>query len=447
MLDFFTTIDDFVWGPPLLFLLVGTGIYLTIRLGLLQVLRLPKAFKLIFAEDKGEGDISSFAALATALAATVGTGNIVGVATAIKTGGPGALFWMWIAAFFGMATKYSEGLLAIKFRTLDDQGNVSGGPMYYITHGFSGKWQTIAKPLAYFFAFAGVLVAWLGIGTFSQVNSITASLQNSFDWSPKIVSVILALITAAIIFGGIQSISKVSEKVVPFMAGLYILAALVVIFTNFNQLLPVLEMVFQSAFTGKAAVGGFAGATVMVAMRLGIARGVFSNESGLGSAPIAAAAAKTEEPVEQGLISMTGTFIDTIIICTLTGLAILVTGQWSGNLEGAPMTQAAFSSVFGTFGEIALTLSLVLFAFTTILGWSYYGERCFEFIFKSTKFLPLYRLIFVVMVALGGYLTLDVVWKIADIVNGLMALPNLIALLVLSPIIFKETKSYFERHK
>ena len=447
MLDFFTTIDDFVWGPPLLVLLVGTGIYLTIRLGLLQVLRLPKAFKLIFAEDKGEGDISSFAALATALAATVGTGNIVGVATAIKTGGPGALFWMWIAAFFGMATKYSEGLLAIKFRTLDDQGNVSGGPMYYITHGFSGKWQTIAKPLAYFFAFAGVLVAWLGIGTFSQVNSITASLQNSFDWSPKIVSILLALITAAIIFGGIQSISKVSEKVVPFMAGLYILAALVVIFTNFNQLLPVLEMVFQSAFTGKAAVGGFAGATVMVAMRLGIARGVFSNESGLGSAPIAAAAAKTEEPVEQGLISMTGTFIDTIIICTLTGLAILVTGQWSGNLEGAPMTQAAFSSVFGTFGEIALTLSLVLFAFTTILGWSYYGERCFEFIFKSTKFLPLYRLIFVVMVALGGYLTLDVVWKIADIVNGLMALPNLIALLVLSPIIFKETKSYFERHK
>ena len=436
MLDFFTSIDDFVWGPPLLVLLVGTGIYLTIRLGLLQIIRLPKAFKLIFAEDKGEGDISSFAALATALAATIGTGNIVGVATAIKTGGPGALFWMWIAAFFGMATKYAEGLLAIKFRTLDDQGNVSGGPMYYITHGFSGKWQIIAKPLAYFFAFAGVLVAWLGIGTFSQVNSITSSLQNSFGWSPKIVSVILALITAAIIFGGIQS-----------MAGLYIIAALIVIFANFNQLLPVLEMVFQSAFTGKAAVGGFAGATVMAAMRLGIARGVFSNESGLGSAPIAAAAAKTEEPVEQGLISMTGTFIDTIIICTLTGLAILVTGQWSGSLEGAPMTQAAFSSIFGTFGELALTLSLVLFAFTTVLGWSYYGERCFEFIFKSTKFLSFYRLIFVVMVALGGYLTLEVVWKIADIVNGLMALPNLIALLVLSPIILKESKSYFERHK
>lgn len=447
MLDFFTAVDDFVWGPPLLVLLVGTGIYLTIRLGLLQVLRLPKAFKLIFTEDKGEGDISSFAALATALAATVGTGNIVGVATAIKAGGPGALFWMWVAAFFGMATKYAEGLLAIKFRTKDDQGNVSGGPMYYITNGFTGKWKAIAKPLAYFFAFAGVLVAWLGIGTFSQVNSITASLQNSFGWEPKVVSVILAVLTAAIIFGGIQSISKVAEKVVPFMAALYIVASLIVIFANAGQILPILGLVVKSAFTGQAATGGFLGATVMVAMQRGIARGVFSNESGLGSAPIAAAAAKTEEPVEQGLISMTGTFIDTIIICTLTGLAILVTGQWTGNLEGAPMTQAAFASVFGDLGSLALTLSLVLFAFTTVLGWSYYGERCFEFIFKSTKLVPLFRLVFVVMVALGGYLTLDVVWKIADIVNGLMALPNLIALLILSPIIFKETKSYFERHK
>lgn len=352
MLDFFTSIDDFVWGPPLLVLLVGTGIYLTIRLGLLQIIRLPKAFKLIFAEDKGEGDISSFAALATALAATIGTGNIVGVATAIKTGGPGALFWMWIAAFFGMATKYAEGLLAIKFRTLDDQGNVSGGPMYYITHGFSGKWQIIAKPLAYFFAFAGVLVAWLGIGTFSQVNSITSSLQNSFGWSPKIVSVILALITAAIIFGGIQSISKVSEKVVPFMAGLYIIAALIV-FANFISCSLCLRWFSNPAFTGKAAVGGFAGATVMAASDLVLRVGYFLMNQVLDSAPIAAAAAKTEEPVEQGLISMTGTFIDTIIICTLTGLAILVTGQWSGSLEGAPMTQAAFSSIFGTFGELA----------------------------------------------------------------------------------------------
>ncbi|MGT2742454.1 alanine/glycine:cation symporter family protein [Streptococcus plurextorum] len=447
MLDIFTAISDLVWGPPLLILLMGTGIFLTIRLGLLQVIRLPKAFKLIFTEDKGEGDISSFAALATALAATVGTGNIVGVATAIKTGGPGALFWMWIAAFFGMATKYAEGLLAIKFRTKDDKGNVSGGPMYYITNGFTGRWQALAKPLAVFFAFAGVLVAWLGIGTFSQVNSITASLKSSFNWSPEVVSITLAMITAIIIFGGIQSISKVSEKLVPFMAGLYIIATLIVIFSHYQAIVPSLITVLRSAFTGQAATGGFFGATVMMAMQRGIARGVFSNESGLGSAPIAAAAAKTDEPVEQGLISMTGTFIDTIVICSLTGLAILVSGEWTGPLEGAPMTQVAFASVFGSIGSLTLTLSLCLFAFTTILGWSYYGERCFEFLTQTTKYIPFYRLVFVLMVALGGYLTLDVVWKIADIVNGLMAIPNLIALLVLTPIILAETKSYFSRHR
>lgn len=445
MLDFFTKIDDFVWGLPLLVLLVGTGIYLTIRLGLLQVLRLPKAFKLIFAEDKGEGDISSFAALATALAATVGTGNIVGVATAIGTGGPGALFWMWMAACFGMATKYAEGLLAIKYRTKDDNGQVSGGPMYYIINGITGRLKVIAKPLAYFFALAGILVALLGIGTFSQVNSITGSLQNSFNWSPKVVSIIIAIFVAIIVFGGIQSISKVSEKIVPFMAGLYILAALSVIAINYQNLVPTIVAIFKSAFTPTAAVGGFTGATVMQAIRLGVARGVFSNESGLGSAPIAAAAAKTHEPVEQGLISMTGTFIDTIIICTLTGLSILITGQWSvKGLEGAAVTQSAFSSVFGNIGSLVLTLSLALFAFTTILGWSYYGERCVEFVF-GTKGITIYRCIFVFMVALGGYLQLQVIWKIADIVNGLMALPNLIALLVLSPIIIKETKSYFKR--
>ncbi len=441
MLDFFTTIDDFVWGPPLLVLLVGTGIYLTIRLGLLQVLRLPKAFKLIFAEDKGEGDISSFAALATALAATVGTGNIVGVATAIKTGGPGALFWMWIAAFFGMATKYSEGLLAIKFRTLDDQGNVSGGPMYYIINGMGKRW----KPLAAFFAVAGVLVAYFGIGTFSQVNSITSSLENSFGLAPQIVSVVIAVLVAIIIFGGIQSISKVAEKVVPFMAIIYIIATLAVIFGHANQIIPAFSEIFSGAFTGTAAIGGFTGSVVKEAIQKGIARGIFSNESGLGSAPIAAAAAKTEEPVEQGLISMTGTFIDTIIICTLTGLSVIVTGKWTASgLEGAPLTQAAFSSVFGIYGALALTFCLVLFAFTTILGWSYYGERCFEFLF-GTKRIKLYRSIFVVMVALGGFLKLELIWVIADIVNGLMALPNLIALLALSPVIIHETKRYFAK--
>ncbi|MGT2947796.1 alanine/glycine:cation symporter family protein [Streptococcus devriesei] len=443
MLDFFTALDNIVWGAPLLILLVGTGIYLSIRLGLLQVLKLPKAFKLIFADDKGEGDISSFAALATALAATVGTGNIVGVATAIKAGGPGALFWMWVAAFFGMATKYSEGLLAIKYRSKDDNGEISGGPMYYITNGMGKHW----KPLAVFFAVAGILVAFLGIGTFSQVNSITSSLENSFHFSPKIVSVIIAVIVAIIIFGGIQSISKVSEKLVPFMAVIYIIATLSVIFINADQIIPAFKAIFAGAFTGTAAVGGFTGAVVKEAIQKGIARGVFSNESGLGSAPIAAAAAKTEQPVEQGLISMTGTFIDTLIICTLTGISILVTGKWTvAGLEGAPLTQAAFSSVFGTPGSLALTLCLVLFAFTTILGWSYYGERCFEFLF-GTKYIAVYRTIFVIMVSLGGFLKLELIWIIADIVNGLMALPNLIALLMLSPIIIKETKTYFATKK
>lgn len=443
MLNFFTMLDDMVWGAPLLILLVGTGIYLTVRLGLLQVLKLPKAFKLIFADDKGQGDISSFAALATALAATVGTGNIVGVATAIKAGGPGALFWMWIAAFFGMATKYSEGLLAIKYRTRDDNGEVSGGPMYYILNGMGKRW----KPLAIFFAVAGILVAYFGIGTFSQVNSIASSLENSFGLAPQIVSIVVAVIVAIVIFGGIKSISKVAEKVVPFMAIIYILATLAVIFTNFDQILPAFGQIFTGAFTGTAAVGGFAGAVVKEAIQKGIARGVFSNESGLGSAPIAAAAAKTEEPVEQGLVSMTGTFIDTIIICTLTGLSIIVTEKWTvAGLEGAPLTQAAFSSLFGTPGALALTFCLVLFAFTTILGWSYYGERCFEFLF-GTKHIKLYRVIFVIMVALGGFLKLELIWIIADIVNGLMALPNLIALLALSPVIIRETKNYFSRMK
>ncbi|MEY8699938.1 alanine/glycine:cation symporter family protein [Streptococcus ferus] len=442
MLTFFKTLDSFVWGPPLLILLVGTGIYLSLRLGLLQVFKLPLAFRLIFTEDKGEGDISSFAALATALAATVGTGNIVGVATAIKTGGPGALFWMWIAAFFGMATKYAEGLLAIKYRTKDANGEVAGGPMHYILNGMGQKW----RPLAIFFAFSGILVAFLGIGTFSQVNSITDSLQNSFNWSPKIVSILIAIIVGLIIFGGIQSISKVSEKLVPFMAAAYILAALTVIALNYKNIIPAIQQVFSGAFTGTAAVGGFAGALVKDAIQNGIARGVFSNESGLGSAPIAAAAAKTNEPAEQGLISMTGTFIDTIIICTLTGLAILVTGKWTvSGLEGAPLTQSAFATVFGNVGVLVLTVCLVLFAFTTILGWSYYGERCFEFLF-GTKYLSLYRSIFILMVALGGFLELNLIWTIADIVNGLMAIPNLIALLALSPVIISETKHYFEKH-
>ncbi|HFU4561243.1 TPA: alanine/glycine:cation symporter family protein [Streptococcus suis] len=442
MLELMQTINNFVWGLPLLLLLVGTGVYLTVRLGVFQVSKLPKAFSLIFSSDQsGDGDVSSFAALCTALAATVGTGNIVGVATAITTGGPGALFWMWVAAFFGMATKYAEGFLAIKYRTKDANGQAAGGPMHYITLGMGQKW----KPLAMFFAVSGVLAALFGMGTFSQVNSIASSVSTSFGVAPQIVSVMTAVTVSVFVFGGIEKISDVSTKIVPFMAILYILASITVLALHWEQLLPTLALVFKSAFTPAAAVGGFAGATVQQAIQRGIARGVFSNESGLGSAPIAAAAAKSDNPVEQGLISMTGTFIDTLIICTLTGLTILVTGQWSvAGLSGAPLTQAAFASVFGQPGAIALTLSLVLFAYTTILGWSYYGERCIEFLFGTKSILP-YRLVFVAMVALGGFLKLDLIWTIADIVNGLMALPNLIALLALSPIIIKETRQYFRK--
>ena len=442
MYDFLSSLDSLVWGPPLLVLLVGTGIYFSTRLGLLQVFRLPKALKLIFsAEAKGQGDISSFAALATALAATIGTGNIVGVATAIKLGGPGALFWMWVAAFFGMATKYAEGVLAIKYRTRDANGDIAGGPMYYIVNGMGKHW----KPLAIAFSIFGVMVALFGSGTFTQVNSITDSLNNTVGWSPKVISLVLAVLVSIIIFGGIQSISKVAEKIVPSMAIIYILATLTILAFHFDYIIPGLGLVLHSAFTGKAATGGFAGATVVTAIQAGIARGIFSNESGLGSAPIAAAAAKTEEPVEQGLVSMTGTFIDTIIICTLTGLSIIVTGDWSSNLNGATLTQSAVSSVFGNFGIYTLTISLILFAFTTIIGWCYYGERCFEFLF-GVKAIPIYRVVFIAMVALGGYISLETIWVIADIVNGLMAIPNLIALLALSPIIIKETKHYFDNH-
>ncbi|WP_156021612.1 alanine/glycine:cation symporter family protein [Streptococcus ruminantium] len=441
MLGVIQNINNIIWGPPLLVFLVGTGVYFTVRLSWFQMGKLPTAFRLIFSSNQsGHGDVSSFAALCTALAATVGTGNIVGVATAITTGGPGALFWMWVAAFFGMATKYAEGFLAIKYRTKDSNGQAAGGPMHYITLGMGHRW----KPLAIFFAGSGVLVALLGIGTFSQVNAITSALEASFGLSPRLISLLLAVLVACIIFGGIETISKVSTKVVPFMAILYIVATIWILMVHIEQIIPTLQLVFQSAFSPVAALGGFAGTTVKEAIQRGIARGVFSNESGLGSAPIAAAAAKSDNAVEQGLISMIGPFIDTIIICSLTGLSILVTGQWTvEGLAGASLTQVAFATVFGNPGAVALAVSLVLFAFTTILGWSYYGERCIAFLFGTKSILP-YRLVFVVMVALGGFLKLDLIWTLADIVNGLMALPNLIALLALSPVIIKETRQYFK---
>ncbi len=442
-LNLLNTIDSFIWGPPLLVLLVGTGMYFTVRLGVIQIVKLPKALKLIFrAENKGSGDISSFGALCTALAATIGTGNIVGVATAIKAGGPGALFWLILAAFFGMATKYSEGLLAIKYRTTDANGEVSGGPMYYIINGMGEKW----RPLAIFFAVSGVLVALLGIGTFSQVNSITDAINASFGLDPRIVAAVLAILVAIIVFGGLQSISNVATKVVPLMSVIYVAICLTIL-VKFYYLIPeTIVLVVKSAFTGHAAAGGFLGATVAMAIRNGVARGVFSNESGLGSAPIAAAAAKTEWPAEQGLISMTGTFIDSIIVCTLTGFTLIISGVWCGDLNGAVMTQAAFANIHPFIGPIFLTLSLTLFAFTTILGWCYYGERCFEFLFGVKK-IQLFRIVFVAMVLLGGFLKLEMVWVIADIVNALMAFPNLIALLALSPVVVSETKLYMDHLK
>ena len=438
MLEILNEIDAFVWGPPLLVLLVGTGILLTFRLKLLQVFKLPQALGLIFsAKNDGSGDVNSFKALCTALAATVGTGNIVGVATAIKAGGPGALFWMWMAAFFGMATKYSECLLAVKYRTVDANGNSAGGPMYYIENGLGKKY----KPLAVMFAIFGVLCAYFGIGTFAQVNSIVEITQISAGIPVVYTGIALTVVVAAVTIGGLKSIATVAAKVVPAMALLYFLTTVGIMIVFADQVPAAIATVLNSAFTPTAAQGGFLGATVMLAMRSGVARGVFSNESGLGSAPIVAAAAKTKWAAEQGLISMTGTFIDTIIICTLTGLSLVVSGVWCGPLNGAAMTESAFTMAFPAFGSMLLLVGLVLFAFTTILGWNYYGERCVEYLMGVKAILP-YRIIFICLIACGPFLKLEEIWVLADIVNGLMAIPNLIALIALSGVVVAETKAY-----
>ena len=443
MLETLNAIDSFVWGPPLLVLLVGTGILLSFRLQLLQVFKLPQALGLIFsAKNDGSGDVNSFKALCTALAATVGTGNIVGVATAIKAGGPGALFWMWMAAFFGMATKYSECLLAVKYRTVDANGNISGGPMYYIENGLGKKY----KPLAVMFAVFGVLCAYFGIGTFAQVNSIVEITQISAGIPVVYTGIALTVVVAAVTIGGLKSIATVAAKVVPAMALLYFLTTVGIMIVFADQVPAAIATVLNSAFTPTAAQGGFLGATVMLAMRSGVARGVFSNESGLGSAPIVAAAAKTKWAAEQGLISMTGTFIDTIIICTLTGLSLVVSGVWCGPLNGAAMTESAFTMAFPAFGSILLLVGLVLFAFTTILGWNYYGERCVEYLMGVKAILP-YRIGFIILVACGPFLKLEEIWVMSDIVNGLMALPNLIALVALSGVVVAETKAYQQHLK
>ena len=444
---FLNAVDTIVWGPPLLILLVGTGVYLTWKLKLLQIFRLPLAVKYIFSneednDENAKGDVSSFGALCTALSATIGTGNIVGVATAIKAGGPGALFWMWIAAFFGMATKYAEGVLAIKYREVDENGQMSGGPMYYIKNGLGLNW------LANIFAISGVGVALLGIGTFGQVKSIADAANIGFNIPIIVTAVVVTILVALVTLGGIKRISKVSEAVVPFMVGLYIVGVLLVLFFNFNKIPDAVSLIIESAFNPQAALGGAVGVTITIAMQRGIGRGVFSNEAGLGSSPIAAAAAKTNSPVRQGLISMTGTFLDTIVICTMTGLVIVITGTFSGSLEGAALTTAAFELglPIAVLGKYIVNIGLMFFAFTTILGWNYYGERCIEYLFGIKGIKP-YKLIFIALVAVGAFLPLEMIFIIADIVNGLMALPNLIGLIGLRKVVISETEEYFKELK
>lgn len=458
---FLNWLDGFVWGVPLIVLILATGIFLTIRLRGIQFHKLGMACKYMFQnEDEGHGEVSSFAALCTALSATIGTGNIVGVATAICAGGPGALFWMWLAAFFGMATKYAEGLLAIKYRTIDETGHVLGGPFYYIERGMGRNWRWMAKLFAFFGASAGLL----GIGTVTQINGIAGAVERLFDpnkaniafsigdtsytWATTLTAVIAAVLVAMVIIGGIKRISKVAEKVVPFMAVFYIVVCLIILITHASAIPAAFAAIFSGAFTGTAAVGGFAGAVMKEAIQMGVARGIFSNEAGLGSAPIAAAAASTKSCARQGLVSMTGVFIDTIIICTMTGLTLVITGAWhQPDISGVAVTSWAFSEgmSFAPFiGQLCVTLSLAFFAFTTILGWDYYAERCVEYLTNgSMGVVKVYRYLWILAVLVGPFLALDVVWTLADALNGLMAFPNLVALVALSGVVAKESKDFF----
>lgn len=438
-----SAIDSFIWGAPLLILLSGTGLYLTLRLGFIQIRYLPRALGYLFKKDKGgKGDVSSFAALCTALAATIGTGNIVGVATAVQAGGPGAIFWMWLVALLGMATKYAECLLAVKYRVRDKNGFMAGGPMYYIERGLGIKW------LAKLFALFGVMVAFFGIGTFPQVNAITHAMQDTFNIPVLVTAIIVTLLVGLIILGGVKRIATASSVIVPFMAILYVTTSLVIILLNIEKVPDAISLIIYSAFNPQAALGGAVGFTVMKAIQSGVARGIFSNESGLGSAPIAAAAAQTREPARQGLISMTGTFLDTIIVCTMTGIVLVLTGAWNNpELAGATVTNYAFAQGLGTsIGATIVTVGLLFFAFTTILGWCYYGERCFVYL-VGIRGVKLYRLAYIVLVGLGSFLHLNLIWIIADIVNGLMAFPNLIALIGLRKVVIEETKDYFQRLK
>ena len=451
-------IDGFVWGIPLIVLILGVGIYLTVRLVFLPLIRLPRAFRYMFAKEKGgKGEVSSFGALCTALSATIGTGNIVGVATAIVTGGPGAMFWMWVAAFFGMATKFAEGVLAVRYRKIYRDGHALGGPFYYIERGLGPKF----KWLAVLFAVFGMCVGLFGIGTFTQVNSISSAvneiipsetvsfLGGEYTVSTMVSGAVLTLLVALVLIGGVKRIAKVSEAVVPFMALAYILFGLIVLAANITSIPEAFRQIFVGAFDPRAVAGGAAG-SMLIAMQMGIARGIFSNEAGLGSAPIAAAVASTREPVRQGLVSMTGTFIDTLVVCTMTGLTIVITGSWNIGQEGVGVTINAFAQglpgALAQAGPIILLVCLIFFAFTTILGWNFYGERCLEYLAgRNKKAILTYRVLYILAVFIGPYMTIQAVWDIADIFNGLMAIPNLIAVILLSGEVVRLSKNFFKR--
>ena len=439
MKEILRQVNGIMWGLPTLIALVGTGVYFTLHLRGIQVTGLLRAFKLLFIKEKDsdeDGDVSGFAALCTALAATIGTGNIVGVATAIKLGGPGAIFWMWIAAFFGMSTKFTEGFLAVKYRVKKD-GEYSGGPMYYIERGAKNKF------LAKVFAGSGILVALLGIGTFPQVNAVTDGVRGVTGVSPIVTGAFLNAVVALVTFGGIKRISQVASFIVPFMAAFYVIGGILVMILNPEVSVSAVSLIINSAFTGSAPIGGFTGAGIILAMRAGVARGVFSNEAGLGSAPIAAASARTDSPVKQGLISMIGPFLDTLIVCSITGVIIISSDLWAeNNLSGALLTSRAFEMYLGSYGSFIVNIGIIFFAFTTILGWNFYGEKCTHYLFNKEGVIW-FKILFLIMVSAGPFLKLDTIWLIADIVNGLMVIPNLIGLILLRKVIIGETLSFF----
>ncbi|CAI8155499.1 MAG: Amino-acid carrier protein AlsT [Cellvibrionales bacterium UBA7375] len=434
------SVNSVVWGPVMLILLLGTGVFLTIGLRGMTITRIPYAFGQLLKGRKGsgEGEISPFNALMTALSSTVGTGNIAGVATAIGIGGPGALFWMWCTALVGMATKYAEAVLAVNYRETDAAGKKVGGPMYYIKNGLSKRW----RPLAFLFALFGSL-AGFGLANTVQSNTVSQVLLNNFDVPTLVSGLVMAIMVALVLLGGIVRIAKVAGKLVPLMTIIYLVATFVILIMHLSEIPAALVLIVDSAFNGTAATGGFAGATVMLALRMGVSRGIFSNESGLGSAPIAHAAAETNSPVRQGTIAMLGTFIDTLIICTMTGLVLIVSGVWNSDLQGAAMTLMVFDSTL-PFGGNILSLCIALFAFTTMLGWSYYGERCAQFLLGPKVVMP-FRILWVIGVFIGTQMSLGLVWKMSDALNGMMAIPNLLALLLLSPVVFKLTKQYFQQ--